>query len=165
MEKLTYTIGNILPNFTVVNAQRQASTLHDEMGEAGLLIHVLRGTWCPFCVHQLMAMSARYPKFTKRGVTTTFIIPEEDYKVSSFVTTSARPLPFGLFADEKAEITEQLTGKLIEGQSRKIGLYLINTNRELVWSWVGYEDTYPATSVIFDEIEKMKMQTLVDTTV
>ncbi len=143
--QLKYAIGDVLPDLNVTAADDQSTTLSQQMGERGLLLFVLRGTWCPFCVGQIHTMRRRYPKFTKLGVNTVFIVPEEKANVWGFAVSSPQPLPFILHADEENTIANDLTLKPEPPVSRPIGLYLLNPEREIVWRYVGYEDEdYPS---------------------
>lgn len=148
-----FQIGEILPNFCLTAHDGLPSTVDDEMGSQGLVLFVLRGTWCPFCVHQIVATRARYPHFQRRGINVAFIIPEEKYKVDSFRMTVSRPLPFGLHADEASIQADQLAGKLLPGTSRHIGIYLLNRQREIKWQFVGNDDNYPAHRVVIAAID------------
>lgn len=163
MMSLPLNIGQILPDYTVTNSERQSALLSEEMGTRGILIFVLRGTWCPWCVHQIMAARTRYPKYLKRGVKAVFVIPEEESKVGTFALTASRPLPFGLHADESAEIANLLVGAPEEGTSRQVGLYLLNAEREVVWGFAGWDDEFPINSDVLEVIDT-KLPSVVDQT-
>lgn len=150
---LPVNIGTALTDYTVTSSERQASTLSAEMGARGLLIFVLRGTWCPWCVHQIMAARTRYPKYEQRGLKAVFVIPEEEPKVGAFALTTSRPLPFGLHADESAEIANLLVGEPEPGTSRKVGIYLLNPDRKVIWGFAGWDDDFPTNTQILDAID------------
>ena len=150
---LPQSIGTKLTDYTVTNSDRQATTLSSEMGTRGILVFVLRGTWCPWCVHQIMAASSRFPKYLKRGVKAIFVIPEEEPKVSAFTLTTSRPLPFGLHADESAEIAGLLVGEPEAGTSRQVGIYLLNQDREVIWGFTGWDDDFPSNIQILEAID------------
>lgn len=150
---LPQNIGTTLPDYPITNSERAKSVLSQEMGERGLLIFVLRGTWCPWCVHQIMAARTRYPKYVRRGVNAVFISPEDEPKVDAFALTTSRPLPFGLHADESAEIANSLVGAPDEGTSRKVGVYLLNPDREVVWGFAGWDDDFPTNTQILEAID------------
>ena len=158
--KPLYTLGDVVEDMPLTNVQGVASKISQEMGEAGLLLFALRGTWCPFCVHQLIATRARYPHYTKRGVNAAFIIPEADYIVQSFVQTASRPLPFGVHADMDGTLSEALVGAYEDGTARKIGVYLLNAKREVMWQFVGYDDTYPSHTELLNAIDAMLTPTV-----
>jgi peroxiredoxin len=154
VEKLKIEPGDTLPDFKVTNVNGDESTLQQEMGENGLLIFVLRGTWCPFCVHQIVATRARFPHFQRRGVNAVFVIPEEAFKTDAFRLTVRKPLPFGLHADEDATIADMLVGAVPPGTTRKVGIYLLNLEREIVWRFVGWDDDYPVHQDVIDAIQE-----------
>ena len=147
---VNFAVGDILPDYNTTNLDRNPSTLSAEMGENGLLLFVLKGTWCPFCVHQLVATRARYNKYRGYGFNVNFIIPEDEYKVGTFVETASRPFPFGLHADVDETISNSLVGA--PAPSRKIGIYLLNRDREIMWQFIGMEDDYPSTTLILREM-------------
>jgi peroxiredoxin len=154
VENIKLDLGDQLPDFKVTSADGEDSTLQSEMGTNGLLIYVLRGTWCPFCIHQIVAARARYPNLQKHGVNAVFVIPEEVFKIDGFRLTVSRPLPFGLHADEEATIANTLAGEPLPGTSRKVAIYLLNREREVKWRFVGWDDDYPAHHVVLDAIKE-----------
>lgn len=159
-KQLKVTPGDTLPNFTVTNIFGKQSTLDEEMGENGLTVFVLRGTWCPFCIHQIVATRARYPHFQRRGVNAVFVIPEEAFKIDGFRMTVSRPLPFGLHADEDGTIANTLAGEPLPGTSRKVAIYLLNPRREVKWRFVGWDDDYPPHQVVMDAVQEHISPTL-----
>ena len=154
VEKLQVERGDTLPDFKITNVYGDESTLQQEMGKNGLIIFVLRGTWCPFCIHQIVATRVRYIHFQRRGVNAVFVIPEEAFKVDGFRLTVSKPLPFGLHADEDATIADLLVGAALPGTSRKIGIYLLNRERKIVWRYVGWDNDYPSHQVVMDAIQE-----------
>ena len=148
-----YEIGTILPDMMVTDANNMPSTLSKQMGDAGLIIYVLRGTWCPFCVGQINTVRRRFPKYQKQGVNTVFIVPEASANVYSFALSSPNPLPFGLHADEKNEIAASLTFAVENPNDRPLGIYLIGQDRKVLWRFVGTEDDgYPSQQDLLDII-------------
>ncbi|MCI0712665.1 MAG: peroxiredoxin family protein [Chloroflexi bacterium] len=154
VEKLKVEPGDTLPDFKVTSVNGDESTLQQEMGEKGLIIFVLRGTWCPFCVHQIVATRARYPHFQHRGINAVFIIPEESFKIDAFRMTVRKSLPFGLHADEDATIADMLVGAVPPSTTRKVGIYLLNPEREIVWRFVGWDDEYPTHQDVIDAVQE-----------
>ncbi len=155
MNTQPYTIGTTLPDLMVTNAENMPSSLSQEMGEHGLLIYVLRGTWCPFCVSQINKMRRRYPRYQAHGIGTVFIVPEPVANVYSFAISSPHPLPFGLHADEETQVADTLTQAVQEPGERPIGIYLLDANRTVLWRFVGTEDdNYPSQDQILSVIEK-----------
>lgn len=154
VEKLKTEPGDTLPDFGVTSVNGDKSTLQQEMGKNGLIVFVLRGTWCPFCIHQIVATRARYAHFQRRDVNAVFVIPEEAFKIDGFRATVSKPLPFGLHADEEATIANLLVGELVPGTSRKVGIYLLNPERKIMWRFVGWDDDYPAHQVVIDAIQE-----------
>lgn len=153
---MRYNIGDIVPNLSVVDAQNQPTTLDEQMGEQGMLIFVLRGTWCPFCVGQIHTMRRRYPVYAKMGVNSLFVVPESHTSVWSFAISSPEPLPFIIHADEERAITNELVDLSSDpNMAQALGVYLLNAQRQVIWRFVGMDDDYPSHS----KLEK----TLVDT--
>ena len=152
-----FEIGDVIPNWTLTDEEQNSITINEAMGENGLLLYTLRGTWCPFCVHQIVATRSRYDEFLKLGIKMNFIIPEAQHTVDSFAMTVSRPLPFGLHSDPNAELANLFTGKPAPSHVRNIGIYLINTDREIVWKFVGSENEYPTSTIIMRAIENHAM--------
>lgn len=149
-----YDIGATVPDLIVTDADNMPASLTSQMGERGLLIYVLRGTWCAFCIGQIDKMRRRYPKYQARGVNTVFIVPEPQATVYGFAVSAPQPLPFSLHADEQLDIANSLTREVDEPNQRPIGIYLLSPKREVVWRFVGHEDEdFPSQDRIFDQIE------------
>lgn len=142
-----YEVGDILPDIVVTDADSQPTTLSQEMGEKGLLLFALRGTWCSFCVGQIHTMQKRYPVYSQLRVNSVFIVPEAQTKVWSFAISSPKPLPFGLHADESQAITNDLTLTPPTPSERPLGIYLLNRERKIVWRYVGFEADEYASQV------------------
>lgn len=150
-----YDVGTVMPDLLVNDADNMPTYLKSQMGERGLLIYVLRGTWCPFCVGQIDRMRRRYPKYQAQGVNTVFIVPETHATVNGFAISVSNPLPFELVADENLALSDALTRPVDTPNERPIGIYLLNKNREIVYRFVGHEDeNFPTQTDIFDLIEQ-----------
>lgn len=140
-----YAVGDVLPDLTVSDLEGQPTPLSAQMGDAGLLLVVLRGTWCPFCVGQIHAMRRYYPRFRELGINLVFVVPEDQARVWSFAVSSPEPLPFALHADERIEITDDLTMVPETPSDRPLALYLLRPNRRIVWRYIGDDaETYPS---------------------
>ena len=148
-----YEIGDVLPDIVVTDADNQPTTLSQEMGDKGLLLFALRGTWCSFCVGQIHTMQKRYPVYSQLGVNSVFIVPEAQTKVWSFAISSPKPLPFGLHADESQAITDALTMRPDTPSERPLGIYLLDCERKIVWRYVGFEaDEYASQDALIAAI-------------
>lgn len=155
VDKPKYDVGDILPNLIVTDADSQPTTLNDEMGDRGLLLFALRGTWCSFCVGQIHTMQKRYPIYQNMGVNSVFIVPEAHTKVWSFTISSRQPLPFGLHADERQDVTDSLTLTPTTPSERPLGIYLLNRDRKVLWRYVGFEaDEYASQDALLTAINK-----------
>jgi peroxiredoxin len=148
-----YDVGDILPDLEVTNEGHQPSTLDEQMGHNGLLIFVLRGTWCPFCVLQIHKTQRRHQTYLQQGVDCVFIVPEDKDSVFGFMVSSRKPLNFGLHADENNRLADALTYKPETPSDRPLGIYLINPQRQIVWRYIGEDaDTYPGKQEIIEAI-------------
>ncbi len=153
-----HNVGDLLPDLTVTDLEDQPTPLSAQMGENGMLLVVLRGTWCPFCVGQIHNMRRRYPAFRKLGVSLMFVVPEDRASVWSFAISSPEPLPFALHADETIEIADDLTVVPDTPSDRPLAIYLLTPQRRIVWRYVGEDsETYPShqklLQVIYDVLK------------
>ncbi len=149
-----YDVGATLPDIIVNDADNMPTSLKSQAGERGLLIYVLRGTWCSFCIGQIDRVRRRYPKYQEQGVNTVFIVPEPHSTVYGFSISTAKPLPFNLYADEQFAIADVLTRPVDVPRERPIGIYLLNAQREVVWRFIGHEDeNFPSQDDILTMIE------------
>lgn len=133
----TYEIGDVLPDMRVADPQGSLKPLSAQMGEKGLVIFVLRGTWCPSCVSQIHGVQRNYNRYTRHGVTTVFISPEDARTIDNFRLSMPAPLRFGLHSDPKRETSEFFIPVPDEDFTVETATYLINHERQVVWSCFG----------------------------
>lgn len=144
-----YQLGERVPDIFVSDAEGKLKMLSEQLGERGLLIFVLRGTWCPTCVAQIQTVRRNYQKYAAEGVNTVFISPETEDNVWAFRISQPTPLPFGLHADPDRQTMELFI------QSDAIGelpaAYLLDTQRRVIWRHLGIRaDDRPSHQQILD---------------
>ncbi len=131
----TFMIGDTIPDIQVTNTEGQLTPLSAQMGEKGLLLFILRGTWCPVCVMQIKMVQRYYTSYWDLGVNSQFVMPEEEDSVWTFKVSQPRPLLFGLHPDPKRETSELFLPT--EGIGVLPAAYLLNTDRQVVWQHIG----------------------------
>lgn len=148
-----FQVGDVVPNLDVTDAEGHLKPLSKQMGEKGLLIFVLRGTWCPSCVMQIKMVQRHYQRYLELGVNSQFILPEPEDSVWTFKISQPRPLKFGLHADPLHQTTELFL------PTKGIGVlpaaYLLNTERQVVWTHIGESlEDRPTHQQILDAISQ-----------
>ena len=128
-------VGDVVPDIKVMDATGHLTPLSQQMGDKGLLVFVLRGTWCSFCVQQIQSVQRNHHRYTNQGVASVFISPEAAESVHTFRISYPRPLPFGLHSDPTREMLE------IFVEQESVGVlpatYLLNKDRNIVWRYIG----------------------------
>jgi peroxiredoxin len=130
-----YDIGDTLTDIRVSDPLGHLKLLSDQIGERGLLVFVLRGTWCAICVEQMTTIQRNYHRFVGQGVTSVFLTPEAEGPVHTYKISQPTPLQYGLHPDPELSALEQFI------QRDSIGLlpavYLIDHNLRVVWRHLG----------------------------
>ena len=145
----TYKLSEVVPNFRITDMDGLPSTLDAVMGEHGLLVFVLRGTWCVFCVHQIVTTRLRYAKYQKHGINALFVVPQDDQSVQYFLDDFSSPLPFPLHPDPFRIITNLLTE-----HGAQLGISLLNPQRRIEWRYTGEGDDYPTFRTIMSVLDE-----------
>lgn len=144
-------IGDSAPDIQITNAEGKLVPLSQAVGEKGLLVFVLRGTWCAFCVDQIAGVQRNYHRYAKQGVESVFITPEDGDSVWTFRISQPKPLSFGLHADPSRETMELFV--LQEHVETMPATYLLDNDLKVVWSYYGTgEEDRPGHQTIMDAI-------------
>lgn len=146
-----YVLGKIVPDIFVADSEGQLKLLSAQVGKRGLLIFVLRGTWCPTCVAQIQTVRRHYQKYASEGVETVFISPEAEENVWAYRISQPTPLPFGLYADPNHQTAQLFI------QDEAVGTlpaaYLLDGERRVVWRYLGTRaDDRPSHQQILDAV-------------
>jgi peroxiredoxin len=126
--------------------------LSAQIGERGLLVFVLRGTWCAICVEQMNTIQRNYHRFVGQGVTTVFLTPEAEGPVHTYKISQPTPLQYGLHPDPNLSALEQFI------QRDSIGLlpavYLLNRDLRVVWRHLGeHSEDRPSNTRLLEAIQ------------
>ncbi|MEZ5336814.1 MAG: peroxiredoxin-like family protein [bacterium] len=72
--------GALAPDFSLLDQQGQAQSLHAHLEHGPLLLQFFRGDWCPFCQAQLRALSASRDEISALGASILCLSPETPEK-------------------------------------------------------------------------------------
>jgi peroxiredoxin len=78
------------------------------MGSRGLLVALIHGTWCPFCVEQLIWLQRRNEWLSGLGIHTLALVVDDPSHVLAFNSSLAHPLPYTLLADVDGRFSKAL---------------------------------------------------------
>ena len=92
-------IGQSAPHITLNDDNNMQRTFNTLMGEAGLLLIFVNGTWCPTCVGTLYYLSKHTPHLTKMGVNTSVVAVDDAGTLRAFRLSASLPLTYTLLAD------------------------------------------------------------------
>ncbi|MCU0481083.1 MAG: peroxiredoxin family protein [Anaerolineae bacterium] len=97
-------VGATLPTFSAQDDQNNTHNLDDLMGENGLILAFVYGTWCATCVEALHALTRYAPQLQKEGVNIAAVLIDDTADIHNFRRSSPRPIHFPLLADKDERI-------------------------------------------------------------
>ncbi len=97
-------IGATLPVFSAHDDENTVHQLNDLMGENGLLLAFVYGTWCATCIQALHALTRYAPQLHKEGVNIAAVLIDDPAELHNFKISSPRPISFPLLADKDESI-------------------------------------------------------------
>jgi peroxiredoxin len=147
-----YDIGDTVADIRISDPEGRLQPLSAQIGERGLLVFVLRGTWCAICVEQMNTIQRNYHRFVGQGVTTVFQTPEAEGPVHTYKISQPTPLQYGLHPDPNLSALEQFI------QRDSIGLlpavYLLNRDLRVVWRHLGeHSEDRPSNTRLLEAIQ------------
>lgn len=126
-----YSIGDILPDVSANDSDGITRQISAHMGERGLLLFVLRGTWCSICLAQMRTVQRNYKHYQELGVQSVFLSPEDETAIFSYQVSLPRPPAYTLYADPEKKTIQLLLNP------DDIGVlpatYLLDTERRVMW--------------------------------
>lgn len=90
-------VGTQAPDAMVEDADGKAVRLHDLLDRGLVALVFYRGGWCPFCNHQIHALTTAWPELQRRGVTPVAISVDRVDEASK--TRATYDIPFPVLAD------------------------------------------------------------------
>ncbi len=69
-------VGDIVPNITLPNVTGDRVALYDALNNGPVVLSFYRGSWCPFCNLELLALQACLPEIRALGATLIAVSPE-----------------------------------------------------------------------------------------
>jgi len=128
-------VGAILPNFSAHNDENIVHQLNSLMGENGLLLAFVYGTWCATCIQALHSLTRYAPQLQKEGVNIAAVLIDEPKELYNFKISSPRPILFPLLADKDESIHN-----LYQADSAKVYM-IVDRNFVLRHKFVDFDGT------------------------
>lgn len=97
-------LGEKLPTFSAYDDEERTHTLQDLMGENGLILSFVYGTWCATCVQTLYSLARYAPQLKKEGFNLAAVLIDEPQDIHTFKISSPLPIQFPLLADKDQHI-------------------------------------------------------------
>ncbi len=69
-------VGDYAPEFILPDAYGKFVSLHGFLKDGPLVLNFYRGSWCEFCVSELVALNDALPDFKARGTSVASVSPE-----------------------------------------------------------------------------------------
>ena len=138
--------GDLAPDFALPDPNGTLVRSADLLCRGPVVLCVIRGRWCPFCVGQVEALNAIVPELETVGVSLVGISPQNGHQ--SFLMADQHKLQFTLLSDAGNQVARQfgLVYKVPEFQQEVYRRALVNLpfiNGDNTW-----ELPIPATFVV-----------------
>ncbi|MCL4160887.1 UNVERIFIED_CONTAM: hypothetical protein GTU68_067019 [Idotea baltica] len=95
--KSAINVGDVAPNFTLLNASGNKVTLYEELKNGSVILTWYRGGWCPYCNMTLHALQEELPNFKAKGASLIALTPE--LPDNSLSTSEKNDLEFEVLSD------------------------------------------------------------------
>lgn len=97
--------GDPAPEFELPDQNGKLVRSAELLAHGPLIICIIRGRWCPFCVGQMEAMNAIVPELEKLGVSFVAISPQTVHQ--SFLMADQHKLQFPLLSDAGNQVARE----------------------------------------------------------
>ncbi|GAB4580199.1 MAG: hypothetical protein Fur0022_29380 [Anaerolineales bacterium] len=136
--------GTTLPNFCLSGLDHQRVCLPDLRGEKGTVISFVHGTWCPYCVRQLMRLNQLAPQLYQRNVGIVCVTQDTPESLSAFQHSAQPSLRYPLLADSTPSLSHDFGVFDPDHNSPYVAVFYANTADEVQYSDVSSDpDCYP----------------------
>lgn len=97
-------VGLHAPEFTLHDEKNQSTPLKGIMGEKGLLLAFIHGTWCSHCVQTLYRLRRHSAFYEQAGIRLSVIAIDPPSALRVFKMSANPPLAYTLLADEDEQV-------------------------------------------------------------
>lgn len=132
-------IGSKLPIFSAQDDEEKTHKLDDLMGENGLVLSFVYGTWCATCVQALHSLARYAPQLKKEGFNMAAVLIDDPRDIHTFKISSPLPIQFPLLADKDEQIHH-----LFNADSSKVYM-VIDQNYVLRHKFIDFDGTQKPT--------------------
>jgi peroxiredoxin len=154
------TQGDTVPDFVLENQYGDEVSMYESLEDGPIIISFYRGGWCPYCNLELQALQNNLDAFHEAGAALIAITPqnqdesradEEKHKLEFDILSDPNNVvaeEFGLvyeLSDELVSLYDELGIDIEkhngEGETRLplAATYVVDTNKEVVYSFVKYD--------------------------
>ena len=97
-------VGLHAPDFTLRDEKNQSAPLKGIIGENGLLLAFIHGTWCSYCVQTLYRLRRHSAFYDQSGISLAVIAIDPPSALKVFKMSANPPLAYPLLADEDEQV-------------------------------------------------------------
>lgn len=97
-------LNKLAPTFILRDDTNQTRTLHTLMGEKGLLLVFVYGTYCPTCMETYMKLTKEHGNFQQRGINIAMVALDKWIISHTFKLSMKPQIPFTILSDEDGAI-------------------------------------------------------------
>lgn len=143
-------IGAVLPDFSAYDDKNTLHSLQNLMGENGLLLSFVYGTWCATCVQTLHALGRYAPQLQREGIAMAVVLIDEPADIRTFKLSSPVPLNFPVLADK-----DETIHNLYKADSSKVYM-VVDRNFTLHQKFIDFDGTQkPSLSVLLTAFKEI----------
>ena len=95
-------IDTVLTDFVLCDSAQLPIHLSDLLGEKGLLLAFIHGTWCPACVHTVRQLQRYTRQYASLGVRIAVVAADQPHRLDAFKRSAAINIDFPLLSDTDA---------------------------------------------------------------
>ena len=140
-DRIAIQVGDIAPDFSLVDTEGQTHNLHHTAVQQPLIIVFYRGDWCPYCQLQLYQLGQVYQQILDHGAMIWAISPQD--RATNHAFREKREVGFPILCDESLTVINQwgLRDELDPHAASQIPwptTYIIDTAGRVHWRKMGY---------------------------
>lgn len=99
------TNGTKLPDFSLTDTNNQPVSLSTLRGANGTIVAFIHGTWCPYCVRQLMRLNRVAPEISTLDCGLLCVTHDPVDSLYAYQLSAQPPLSYPLLADPEPSIS------------------------------------------------------------
>ena len=106
-EELGPVVGGTAVDFSLEDDSSHQIGMQQIVGENGVMLAFIHGTWCMGCVQTLYQLQRHAHTYEKEGVKIAVVSSDPPHRLNAFRRSAASNISFSLISDQKGALREQ----------------------------------------------------------